>query len=88
VPEQNSKAATIVGLAAATAGVAHFIKPELFESITKGAFPDDTVKAIKINGSLETAIGLGLAVPQARKLALVGLVGYGTYLAVNVVRNR
>jgi uncharacterized membrane protein len=88
VPEQNSKAATIAGLAVAGAGVAHFIKPELFESITKGPFPDDTAKAIKINGSLETAIGLGLAVPQTRKLALVGLVGYGAYLAVNVARNR
>jgi uncharacterized membrane protein len=88
VPEQNSKAATIAGLAVAGTGVAHFIKPELFASITEGPFPKDTDKFIKINGGLETAIGLGLALPQTRKLALGGLVGYGAYLAVNVIRNR
>jgi uncharacterized membrane protein len=69
-------------------GVAHFIRPGLFEGITKPAFPTDTARYLKINGGLETALGLGLAVPQTRKLALAGLLGYGGYLTVNAIRNR
>jgi uncharacterized membrane protein len=89
VPEESSsKLPALAGLALAGTGVAHFVRPELFEGITKAAFPDDTAKYLKINGGLETALGLGLAVPSTRKLALVGLLGYGGYLAVNVIRNR
>jgi uncharacterized membrane protein len=86
--EKNSKLPTIAGLAVAGTGVAHFVRPELFEGITKAAFPKDTAKYLKINGGLETALGLGIAVPSTRKLALAGLLGYGGYLAVNVIRNR
>lgn len=86
--EKNSKLPTLAGLALAGTGVAHFVRPELFEGITKAAFPTDTARFLKINGGLETALGLGVAVPQTRKLALVGLLGYGGYLAVNVLRNR
>jgi uncharacterized membrane protein len=86
--KKNSPAAVLTGLALAGTGVSHFAKPQLFESITKSAFPRDTQKFIYINGGLETAIGLGLAVRPTRKLAVVGLLGYGAYLAVNAVRNR
>ena len=86
--ETRSKLPALVGLTLAGTGAAHFVRPELFESITKSAFPKDTERYLKINGGLETALGLGLAVPQTRKLALAGLLGYGGYLAVNIVRNR
>ena len=43
---------------------------------------------LKTNGGIETAIGLGLVAPKTRKLAVLGLLGYVGYLAVNVVRNR
>ncbi|MDP9168267.1 MAG: hypothetical protein M3O32_19720 [Actinomycetota bacterium] len=86
--EKSSKLPTVIGLALAGTGAAHFVRPELFVGITKSAFPTDTDRYLKINGGLETALGLGLAVPQTRKPALVGLLGYGGYLAVNVVRNR
>ena len=39
-------------------------------------------------GDDETAVGVGLAVPKTRKIALAGLVGYLLYLGANVVRNR
>ena len=86
--ESSSTVPAVVGLALAGTGVAHFIRPQLFEGITKAAFPKDTARNLKINGGLETALGLGLAVPKTRKLAIVGLLGYGGYLAVNVVRNQ
>ncbi|MHC9291137.1 hypothetical protein ACRCUN_01655 [Mycobacterium sp. LTG2003] len=84
----NSKLVKLVGLGVAGAGVSHFVKPQLFESITKSAFPRDTQKHIYTNGGIETAIGLGLLLPKTRKLAAIGTVGYLAYLAGNAVRNR
>jgi hypothetical protein len=60
----------------------------LFDGITKAAFPRDTRRHLRINGGIETALGLGLAARQTRPLAVVGLIGYGAYLAGNVIRNR
>ncbi len=84
----GSRVVTLVGLAVAGVGVAHFVKPEAFEDITGQAFPRDTRTHVYIDGGIETAIGLGLSSPKTRKLAVVGLIGYGAYLAGNVVRNR
>ena len=88
MPKRNSRAVKFTGLALAGTGLAHFASPQLFDSITKPAFPHNTRQYIYINGGLETAIGLGLAARQTRKLAVVGLLGYAGYLAVNSVRNR
>lgn len=88
MPKENSRGATIAGLALAGTGLAHFARPQLFESITVAAFPRNTRQNIYINGGVETALGLGLAAPKTRKLAVVGLLGYGAYLAGNVARNR
>lgn len=84
----NSPAITAAGLAVAGAGLAHFVRPELFESITEQAFPRNTRRYLYINGGIETALGVALAVKKTRRLALVGALGYGAYLAGNVLRNR
>jgi uncharacterized membrane protein len=84
----GSRAATLVGLGVAGVGVAHFVKPALFDDLTRQAFPRDTRKHLYIDGAVETALGLGLAARKTRRLAIVGLIGYGAYLAGNVVRNR
>ncbi|WP_460356197.1 hypothetical protein [Mycobacterium sp. ZZG] len=88
MPKENSRAATIAGLLLAGAGVSHFVAPALYEGLTKPAFPTDTRQHVYIDGGIETAVGLGLAYPKTRKLALFGLVGYLLYLAGNVARNR
>ncbi len=88
MPKANSRGAQVAGLVVAGTGLAHFVRPELFEPITVAAFPKDTRKHIFINGSIETAIGLSLIAPKTRKLALAGTVGYLAYLAGNAVRNR
>ncbi|MCV7068157.1 hypothetical protein H7H51_25005 [Mycolicibacterium farcinogenes] len=85
---KNSTLAKLVGLGVFGADVSHFVKPQLFESITKPAFPKDTQKHIYTNGGIETAIGLGLLMPKTRKLATIGTLGYVAYLAGNAVRNR
>ncbi|WP_234834955.1 hypothetical protein [Mycolicibacterium stellerae] len=84
----GSRLARLVGLGIAGAGVAHFAKPELFDDITGQAFPRDTRKHVYIDGGIETAIGLALTARKTRPLAVIGLIGYGAYLAGNVVRNR
>lgn len=88
VSGSNSTAATLAGLGVAGVGLAHFAKPQLFESVTVRAFPRNTRRFIYINGGIETALGLGLAVPKTRKLAVLGTVGYLAYVAGNVARNR
>jgi uncharacterized membrane protein len=88
VSKDNSRAASIAGLALAATGVSHFVVPDVFEDFTKPAFPTNTRQHIYIDGAIETAVGLGLAVQKTRKLALVGLVAYLLYVAGNVVRNR
>ncbi|MGW0162068.1 hypothetical protein ACWDUN_22420 [Mycobacterium sp. NPDC003323] len=78
----------MAGVSLVGAGLAHFVAPQLFEPITKPAFPRDTARHIKTNGTIETAIGVGLLVPQTRKLAVLGALGYVVYLGANAARNR
>ena len=86
--KKSSRIARYSGLAVAGIGLSHFSSPQMFESITKPAFPRNTRQHIYTNGGLETALGLGLSARQTRPLAMVGTIGYLAYLAGNVVRNR
>ena len=89
MPEKKkSPAVPVAGLVLAGSGVTHFIAPQLFESITKVAFPRDTARHIKVSGTVETALGVGLVVPKTRKLAAIGSLAWVGYLAANVIRNR
>lgn len=86
--KKNSRVAKLAGLGLAGAGLAHFAGPQLFESITKPAFPRNTRQHIYTNGGIETALGLGLVSRKTRRVAVVGTLGYLAYLAGNAVRNR
>jgi uncharacterized membrane protein len=83
-----SKIATVAGLGLAGIGLAHFVKPDAFESVTATAFPENTGQHVHIDGAAETALGLALLVPKTRKLAIWGLLGYSGYVAANVLKNR
>jgi len=83
-----SKLVGLAGLGMAGIGLAHFAKPDAFESITAQAFPENTQQHLYMDGAAETVLGLALAMPKTRKLAVVGLLGYGGYLAANVLKNR
>jgi uncharacterized membrane protein len=85
--EKSSRLPVLAGLVLAGTGVTHFVRPQVFEGITKTAFPRDTDRHLKTNGGIETAIGVGLLVPKTRRLATLGTLGYVGYLAVNAVRN-
>ena len=82
------KKGLLAGIGLALAGLAHFVKPDLFKGITATAFPDDIDKHLKVNGSIETALGVGLIVPQTRKVATIGVVGYILDRLMSVVEGR
>ncbi|WP_231992184.1 hypothetical protein [Mycobacterium sp. ACS4331] len=77
----------VLGLGLAGVGVAHFTSPNLFEPITKPAFPRRTRQHVYTNGGIETALGLGLISGRTRNAAIVGAIGYLAYLSGNAVRN-
>jgi uncharacterized membrane protein len=85
---QNSRALKFAGLTVAGIGLSHFTSPQLFDGLTKQAFPRNSRQHLYINGGIETALGLGLSARQTRPLAVVGTIGYLAYLAGNVARNR
>jgi uncharacterized membrane protein len=88
VPKQNSRAAKYAGLALAATGLSHYVAPQIYEGMTKAAFPDNTRLHVYVDGGIETAVGLGLAAQKTRKLAVIGLIGYLLYLGGNTVRQR
>ena len=78
----------LAGAVVAATGLSHFVRPELYESVSAQAFPANTLQHTYINGGIETAIGVALVVPKTRKLAVAGLLAYGAYLGANIARNR
>jgi uncharacterized membrane protein len=85
---KHSRATRLTGLAVAGIGLSHFTSPQLFDGITKVAFPRDTRQRVYLHGGVETALGLGLSSARTRPLAIVGTIGYLAYLAGNAARNR
>lgn len=76
------------GAALAAMGLSHFAFPQVFEKITAPAFPQHTRRYVYGNGAVETALGVGLVVPQTRKFALAGVLAYVGYLIFGSVHNR
>ena len=85
---KHSPAARLAGLAVAGIGLSHFTSPQVFDGITKQAFPRNSRQHLYINGGIETALGLGLSSAKTRPMAVVGTIGYVAYLAGNAARNR
>lgn len=79
---------TATGAALAATGVAHFVRPEAFDALTATAFPTNTRRHVYLDGGIETALGVALAVPRTRKLAIAGLVAYAGWLGFSAVRAR
>lgn len=77
---------TGTGAALAAMGLSHFAKPQVFEKITAPAFPQNTRRHVYVNGTIETALGVGMVVPQTRKFALAGVAAYLAYLIFGAVR--
>ena len=74
LPPEGWRAATLVALAVlfVAAGVAHVVKPRMFEAIVPPAFPAPRALVL-ISGMAEVLGGLGLLVPSVRTAAGWGL---------------
>lgn len=84
----TSRAATLAGLAVAGVGIAHFTSPQLFDTVNRRVFPRNSDRHMRINGGIDTALGLGLCVRRTRPFAAVAALGYIAYLTSNVVRRQ
>jgi uncharacterized membrane protein len=51
----------------------HFAKPDFFESIVPDWFPNATL-ANQLSGAAEIALGVGMWVPQTRRVSALGLL--------------
>lgn len=85
--KKSSGLARFTGLALAGVGLAHFTSPQLFEPITKPAFPRRTRQHVYTNGGIETMLGLAFSSRKTRSLAIIGSIGYVAYLGGNAIRS-
>ena len=78
----------LAGIVLAGTGAAHFAAPQVFDPISRAAFPDDPRQATYRNGAIEVALGLALTTKRTRLLGLAGSAGYAYWLAGRVRANR
>lgn len=75
------------GAGLAATGVAHFVAPQPFESISKVAFPEDTRRWVYQNGFTELLLGLALAFRRTRIVGSLGGLAYIGFLISRVIGN-
>ncbi len=75
------------GAGLAATGVAHFVAPQPFESISKVAFPEDTRRWVYQNGFTELLLGLALAFRRTRIVGSLGGLAYIGFLVSRLIGN-
>ncbi len=75
------------GAGLAATGIAHFVAPQPFESLSKVAFPEDTRRWVYQNGLTELLLGLALAFRRTRIVGSVGSLAYIGFLVSRLVAN-
>ncbi|AGM28461.1 membrane protein [Mycobacteroides abscessus] len=75
------------GAGLAATGVAHFVAPQPFESISKVAFPEDTRRWVYQNGVTELLLGLALAFRRTRIVGGLGGLAYVAFLVSRLIGN-
>ncbi|MGH3726649.1 MAG: hypothetical protein ACRDUS_21285 [Mycobacterium sp.] len=75
------------GAGLAATGVAHFVAPQPFESLSKVAFPEDTRRWVYQNGVTELLLGLALAFRRTRIVGSLGGLAYIGFLVSRLIGN-
>lgn len=75
------------GAGLAATGVAHFVAPQPFESLSKVAFPEDTRRWVYQNGFTELLLGLALAFRRTRIVGSLGGLAYIGFLVSRLIGN-
>ncbi len=76
------------GLALTASGIAHLVRPRVFESVNRLAFKDRIRAHVVVNGTIEAALGLALINPPTRRAAVAATVAYLTYFNASVLRRQ
>lgn len=84
----NSRPGRGAGVVLAGLGVAHFLRPELFEVILRKAYPLNTRWHVYVNGVTETLMGLGIFWRRTRPFAFAAMVVHAVKLRRKAVRAR
>jgi uncharacterized membrane protein len=78
----------LYGAAISAIGLAHIVRPELFESLNRQMFMRNIRRHVYINGAIETLLGVAVIAPRARRfLPIFGALDV-TYLGGNIIRRR
>ena len=78
----------LYGAAISAIGLAHIVRPELFESLNRRMFTRNIRRHVYINGAIETLLGIAVIAPCARRFVPVLGALYVTYLGGNIIRRR
>lgn len=84
----SSSRHALFGAAISAIGLAHIVRPELFESLNRQMFTRDIRRHVYINGAIETLLGVAVIAPRARRFVAVLGALYVTYLGGNIIRRR
>lgn len=76
------------GVAISAIGLAHIVRPELFESLNRQMFMLNIRRHVYINGAIETGLGVAVIAPRTRRFIPVLGALYVTYLGGNIIRRR
>ena len=76
------------GAAISAIGLAHIVRPELFESVNRRMFTCNIRRHVYINGTIETSLGIAVMAPRVRRFVPVFGGPYLTYLGGNIIRRR
>ena len=84
----SSSRHALFGAAISAIGLAHIVRPELFESLNRRMFTRNIRRHVYINGAIETLLGIAVIAPCARRFVPVFGALYVTYLGGNTIRRR
>ena len=84
----SSSRHALFGAAISAIGLAHIVRPELFESLNRRMFTRNIRCHVYFNGAIETLLGVAVMAPRARRFVPVFGALYVTYLGGNIIRRR
>jgi uncharacterized membrane protein len=84
----SSSRHALFGVAISAIGLAHIVRPELFESLNRQMFTRNIRRHVYVNGAIETLLGVAVIVPPTRRFVPVLGALYVTYLGGNIIRRR
>ena len=84
----SSSRQALFGVAISAIGLAHIVRPDLFESVNRLMFTRNIRRHVYINGAIETSLGVAVIAPPTRRFVPILGALYVAYLGANIIRRR